>query len=301
MARVLRHELDDDLDDYDPRYFPRKVFKDGRGPRVHLMLTDAASRRVPLMDARAREHQCLLDGYARIGAAAAAGTAGHRPGQVSLSDAMVRNARSKSEHARAEWVRKLKDMWRDGPVGGIPRKPPSNGDGNRNGGAYGTIGGVFGNGNGKGDDEDIRSWRGAVSSGPSPSDNHGGYEPSESDILDPGDPPEGVSAADLARARWIDRMSRDWQRGVPPVWTGASPGATPGGAQYPAPTGPARSDYAESAWSAQRAIRPGDPGAADQIERYRRRLSGEASDAASDTRQAAYDAYVARITSDWRK
>jgi hypothetical protein len=70
MVRPVRlRQFDDDPDDYDPRYFPRKVFKDGRGPRVHLMLTDSASRQ-PVYDAhaRAREHSgCLTATGSRIG------------------------------------------------------------------------------------------------------------------------------------------------------------------------------------------------------------------------------------------
>jgi hypothetical protein len=51
----------------------------------------------PLVNAR--QYQRVLDGYAHIGAAA-----GHRPGQVSLSDAAVRNASSRSEAARQEMI-----------------------------------------------------------------------------------------------------------------------------------------------------------------------------------------------------
>jgi hypothetical protein len=131
---VTARRFDDDEDLYDPAY-PRhmKVVRDGGRASVPVMLTDSASRRVPLMDARAREHQRLLDGYSRIGAAAAQGTAGHRPGQVSLSDSVVRNARSRSEFARAEWIRKMQDQW-SSPAGGIPRSPSDDDDGGDNGG-----------------------------------------------------------------------------------------------------------------------------------------------------------------------
>jgi hypothetical protein len=107
MVIPVRRRFDDDgWDDdlYDPQFYPRRVFRDGRGPLVPLYMTDAAPPRTPLMDGRMREHQRLLDGFARIGAAAVGGTAGHRPGQVSLSDTDVRAARSRSEHARAEWL-----------------------------------------------------------------------------------------------------------------------------------------------------------------------------------------------------
>ena len=44
MTRRARDEdvFDDEL--YDRRYYPRKVFQDGKGPRVPLMLTDAAAQ-----------------------------------------------------------------------------------------------------------------------------------------------------------------------------------------------------------------------------------------------------------------
>jgi hypothetical protein len=132
----VRQFRDDDYDEegngpYDRKYPGKRVIADQGRVRVPVYLTDGAGRSVPLMDARMREHRRLLDGYTRIGAAAAGGTAGHRPGQVSLSDADIRAARSRSEHARAEWIRRIKDEWRQ-PV--VPL-------------TYGTV-------NGNGDDDD---------------------------------------------------------------------------------------------------------------------------------------------------
>jgi hypothetical protein len=141
------------------------------------------------------------------------------------------------------------------------------------------------------------AWKGAAA-GPSSADTYGEGD-DEDEALDPGAAPEGVSEADLERARWIDRMTNAWKEPVS-TWRGASPGQTPGLPSYPGPSGPARSDYAESAWSAQRAIKPGSPGAADQVERYRRRLSGETADAGDD-RARAYAEYCDRISTDWMR
>jgi hypothetical protein len=68
MVRYARRlEDDENFDDYDPRYFPKKVFKDGRGPKVHLMLTDAAAHaRRPVFDARNHmPHQARVTDAAR--------------------------------------------------------------------------------------------------------------------------------------------------------------------------------------------------------------------------------------------
>jgi hypothetical protein len=74
--------------------------------------------------------------------------------------------------------------------------------------------------------KDIRLWKGQAASGPSPADNFCNYRNQPDDVLDPDDDdlPEGVDPVELERARWIQRQSTDWQRGVPPLWQGASPG-----------------------------------------------------------------------------
>ena len=53
LARV--DDDDEDINDFDPAYFPRKVYKDGRGPRVqvdvdrwHARLDAARPARRPL-------------------------------------------------------------------------------------------------------------------------------------------------------------------------------------------------------------------------------------------------------------
>jgi hypothetical protein len=128
LARRHRSVTVDDWDDdlYEAKYYPRRVFKDGKGLNVRLALTDSAPRRFALMDARAREHQRLLDSYRLSDRQAAA----HRPHEatLSLSDADIRAARSRSEHVREQWIRRMQDQWSE-PIGGLPRKPP-NGTGN---------------------------------------------------------------------------------------------------------------------------------------------------------------------------
>ena len=54
---------------FDARYWPKRVYRDGHGPNVPLMLTDAApspSRRQPLMDARMQAHLRVLDGSGEL-------------------------------------------------------------------------------------------------------------------------------------------------------------------------------------------------------------------------------------------
>jgi hypothetical protein len=235
---VRQFRDDDDPDDYDPRFFPRKVFKDGRGPRVHLMLTDSASapRRA------AREHQRVIDSYTLTDRQAAM----HRPHEATavLSDADVRAARSRSEHARAEWIRRMKDAYAQ-PIGGLPRTPP--------------------NGNGNGPDDD---------------DYNG----------DDADDPR--SASEKARDAWIDQMTNAWRD---PVGRGAWAGPNPSHGYA------GSSDYARGVWSAQNAIRPGSPYAAEQVEAARRKTTRESTTDAGDDRARAYSEYLNRIATNWKR
>jgi hypothetical protein len=70
MVRFARRRLDDDedWDAYNPKYFPKKVFKDGRGPSVRLYMTDAArARRQPVFDARVGRPGYVTDKLAVMG------------------------------------------------------------------------------------------------------------------------------------------------------------------------------------------------------------------------------------------
>jgi hypothetical protein len=86
-SRRDRRRVDDEdvLDDFDPAYFPRRVYKDGRGPTVRLMLTDA----VP---------------SARYDA--------HRPHQLVSDSAEVRDAEREAARAYDERNDFLRDAWR---------------------------------------------------------------------------------------------------------------------------------------------------------------------------------------------
>jgi hypothetical protein len=114
---------DDEL--YDPRY-PRhmEVVRDGGRVSVPLMLSDSASglvQRSPVMDARMRQHQSLLDHYSRVGASALRGSA-HRPHCLISDSAEARIARAGAEQARDGWIAGLTDAWRN-PVGPtVPRR-----------------------------------------------------------------------------------------------------------------------------------------------------------------------------------
>ena len=105
MRRSMRN-LDDeeDINDFDPAYFPRKVYKDGRGPRVRLMLTDAAppAPRAALYDA---SH--------------------HRPRSavIDAADPHVREA-ERAYYERSRW---LADAWR-GPAAQPPADEPDDDD-----------------------------------------------------------------------------------------------------------------------------------------------------------------------------
>ena len=105
LARSRRvDDEDEDINDFDPAYFPRKVYKDGRGPRVRLMLTDSAppSRRA-LFDARNHQpHFAVVD----------------------AADPQVRAA-ERAYYDRSKW---LQDAWRN-PSGAM-QTPPDNGNGN---------------------------------------------------------------------------------------------------------------------------------------------------------------------------
>jgi hypothetical protein len=104
MNARRRLDDDEDWDDYDPRYFPKKVFKDGRGPRVRLELTDAArARRMPVLDARVGRPGYVTDKLAAMG------------GRAALSDARVR-----CDDAYERYCHRLGDAWTYNKVPLVP-------------------------------------------------------------------------------------------------------------------------------------------------------------------------------------
>jgi hypothetical protein len=96
MAPVAQRRFDDDdvFDSaiYDPAYYPKRVYRDGRGPRVPLALTDAAP--AAISDA-------------------------HRPHQIAATDsAEFWDAERAAEEAYAERNDRLANAWRS------PDNPP---------------------------------------------------------------------------------------------------------------------------------------------------------------------------------
>ena len=85
MVRMKhRNKLDDDDEVFDRRYYPKLVYKDGYGPHVSLMLTDAMPRAAIL----------------------------HKPGPLQLSDAQI-DVRERALAARSA---RLRDAWRGSPL-----------------------------------------------------------------------------------------------------------------------------------------------------------------------------------------
>jgi hypothetical protein len=108
QRRFARVDDEDVLDDFDPAFFPRRVYKDGRGPTVRLMLTDAAPS---ALGRRSRAGEALNDA--------------HRPHQIVASDsAEMRDALRDLEAAYEARNDFLRDAWRS-----PSNPPPPEGDG----------------------------------------------------------------------------------------------------------------------------------------------------------------------------
>ena len=102
MRYARRLDDDEDWDDYDPRYFPKKVFKDGRGPSVRLMLTDHAPRqRAAMFDARVGRPGPVAPKLAIMG------------GRAAISDAQ----QARIDDAYHSYCNRLGDQWAWGKPG----------------------------------------------------------------------------------------------------------------------------------------------------------------------------------------
>jgi hypothetical protein len=90
---------DEDLSDFDPACFPKRVYRDGKGPRVPMMLTDGQppewmrTLRRPVLDAR-----------------------NHQPHFADVTDARLRDARLAAHDAREAMIGRLQDAWKVQPV-----------------------------------------------------------------------------------------------------------------------------------------------------------------------------------------
>jgi hypothetical protein len=104
MVRVARRRLDDDEDEsvFDPKYFPRRVYKDGHGPRVRLAMTDHAPRqRAVLHDARVGRPGPVAPKLAIMG------------GRAAISDAQ----QARIDDAYQSYCNRLGDQWAWGKPG----------------------------------------------------------------------------------------------------------------------------------------------------------------------------------------
>ena len=114
MVAVMRRSTrnlddDDDVFDgeiYDPRYYPRKVIRDGKGIRVPTLLTDGMPEWMP------PKRRQLYD------------ASHHRPHFADLTDASLQDGLRKAHEARDAWVRGLQDAWKT-PSGQM-QQPPDN-------------------------------------------------------------------------------------------------------------------------------------------------------------------------------
>jgi hypothetical protein len=113
---------DEDLNDFDPAFFPKKVFKDGRGPRVRLTLTDAAPPRA-VFDAR--NHQPRYAVVDRGDPHVRAAEAAYADHNAYLRDAWRGKDNSPppdlkdGESSRDAYVRRLQNAYRT-PIGQAP-------------------------------------------------------------------------------------------------------------------------------------------------------------------------------------
>ena len=192
-AAMRRRYLDDDNEVFDPKYYPKRVYKDGYGPHVHLMLTDAeplgtfAERRFDTNDARL-----------------------HRPHQADLSGSVeVRDAMQAAFDARQSYLARLKDAWRD--KSNPPPSAPSKGESPRDAYVrslqwnYGSGNGDRNNGNGKGSDaDDIEAARGRSLSP--------GARPGSGLDARPANDAAAASDRDRAYAGYLDNLTNAWKR-----------------------------------------------------------------------------------------
>jgi hypothetical protein len=205
MRRAMRNLDDEDINDFDPAFFPKRVYRDGRGPKVSLMLTDsmppdyraAISRRRPVFDAR-----------------------NHQPHFAVVRDDAAHRRAVDAYEDRNKW---LQDAWKS-PSGQMQQAPDngSNGDDEddddlsprdayiqRLQGAYRT---PIGNGNGADAIEaQRRRWtREDGGGGRAPmSVTFGQHAPAKFPAKDAA---AGRALADAAYREYCDRISNGWRK-----------------------------------------------------------------------------------------
>ena len=198
--RFRSHDDDDafDAEVFDPKYYPKRVYRDGKGPTVRLMLTDARDAngvppsRPALYDAR-----------------------NHRPRFAVLGDAELQDARRRAAEARQEYIARICDAWR-GP--GNPPPPLRDGQSPRDQyiarikNAWKTPPGSV---SGPDDDDDDpnpieaqrRRW---LSPGATPGPGPGYHDarPAVSRKMATGD---AAAARDLGYYEYVNRISNAWR------------------------------------------------------------------------------------------
>ena len=212
MRRSMRNldDDDEDINDFDPAYFPRKVYKDGRGPRVRLMLTDSAppAPRAALYDA---SH--------------------HRPRSavIDAADPHVREA-ERAYYDRNKW---LQDAWKT-PSGQI--QPPPDDDDDDDGSPLSARDEYIrrtsnmwrepiGNGYGSSEADAIqRAFMRRITPGARPGDEPDAIEAARRRRGTPGPPgvtfghgptkdaAAGRALADAAYREYCDRISNGWRK-----------------------------------------------------------------------------------------
>jgi hypothetical protein len=104
MTRRVGADDDDEAFDaevFDPKYYPKRVYRDGKGPTVRLMLADAIAR-----DANGAPPSRPAPFMTR------------NPRCADLTDAQLQDGLRAAAAARAKYIAELQDAWRT-PIGGI--------------------------------------------------------------------------------------------------------------------------------------------------------------------------------------
>jgi hypothetical protein len=119
MVRRRWLDDDDDLSAFDPKFLAKgkRVYRDGFGPKVHLMLTDSAPyARRPVFDARNHmPHEARLSDAARQRARcddAYEAMCNRNEGAWTWNKPHVRAPVAVGDSPRDAWIRRSEDAWR---------------------------------------------------------------------------------------------------------------------------------------------------------------------------------------------
>jgi hypothetical protein len=181
---VTTARLDYDWDDFDPKFFPKKVYKDGRGPRVTLMLTDA----VPPAS-RHRSHRSTVLDSAELRDARQRAEDAYQANKAWLQDAWrgpgsrLAPPPREGESPRDAWIRQMSNAWRT-----APGQDPDNNDPNPV-------------------EAQRRRWL-SPGATPGPGPSYGDSRPAASRET----ATDAAAARDQAYREYVDRISDGWRR-----------------------------------------------------------------------------------------